>query len=497
MNIEYISPYKLIPYENNAKLHPERQVQLIANSIKEFGFQQPIVIDKHNVVVIGHGRLMASQELGLAEVPCVRAEGLTDEQVRALRLADNKVAESGWSENLLNLELSEITGIDMTDFGFDLDLNGLGFSDVDTEESELDGPDDPRDPSCQHNVFENQDRMQFPCNSYYGMPEMQVTHTTGTDFVRLCDWQEVDDLSKYICHFYYDDYKFMSLWRQPDKNIERLKLFKAVISPDFSLYTDFPRALQILSCYRRQWCGAFWQYHGIDVIPDVVWGDHDSYDYCFDGIPKGGTVAVSSVGVKNDEHWNNKEGSLFVDGYKEMMKRIQPETVLYYGDMIDGLPESNIIRIPSFYALRRDMLNEKARRTTMGRGSSKASGGKNSKLATLGVSDNNILSAANFVDVVNANGGTSQWALTAKFLGMEQDGVNWGNFQELKSRVSSVIDAGTSVGDSFTVPASKNPFVKTGDNTWESGGYKFTTEEVTNILLSTGAIGNKVKYNRV
>ena len=133
VNIEYISPLKLIPYENNAKLHPKRQVELIANSIREFGFQQPIVVDKHNVVVIGHGRLMASQELGLAEVPCVRVENLTDEQVRALRLADNKVAESGWSENLLNIELSEISGIDMRDFGFDLDLGGLDYENMELD----------------------------------------------------------------------------------------------------------------------------------------------------------------------------------------------------------------------------------------------------------------------------------------------------------------------------------------------------------------------------
>ena len=133
----------------------------------------------------------------------------------------------------------------------------------------------------------------------------------------------------------------------------------------------------------------------------------------------------------------------------------------------------------------------------MGTGKSPASKAeKNSKLATLSDSANN-LSVAKFVDVVNANTRTSQWGLTAKLLGMEQDDVNRGNFQELRSRVSSEIDAGTSVGDSFTVPASKNPFVKVGDNTWESGGYKFTTAEVTNILLSTGAIGNKVKYKKV
>ena len=356
MKIEYISPRKLIPYENNAKLHPERQVEQIAASIREFGFQQPVVIDKKNVVIIGHGRLMASELLDLPEIPCVRVENLTDEQVKALRLADNKVAESGWSENLLSMELAEISGIDMTEFGFDLDLH-LNFENDDEPEFEA---IDNRDPSFQHNAFENQDKMQFPTNSFYGMPEIEATHTTGDKFLRFCDWKEETDLSQFIAHFYYDDYKFISAWREPDKYLDRLRQFKAVVSPDFSVYTDFPRALQILACYRRQWCAAYWQYHGIDVIPDVVWGDKDSYDYCFDGIPKGGTVAVSSVGVKNDDEWNNKDGDLFLAGYNEMIKRLEPKTILYYGDIIEGVT-GNIIRIPSFYAQKRAELNEKAK----------------------------------------------------------------------------------------------------------------------------------------
>ena len=78
------------------------------------------------------------------------------------------------------------------------------------------------------------------------------------------------------------------------------------------------------------------------------------------GIPKGGTVSVSSVGVKNDPDWNGKVDNLFVSGWQEMMKRLEPETILYYGDMIEGV-EGNIIRIPSFYANKREELNEKAR----------------------------------------------------------------------------------------------------------------------------------------
>lgn len=353
MEVNYIEINKIKPYLRNAKKHPEEQVERIAESIKEFGFAQPLVVDKNNVLVIGHGRLEASKKLGYGKVPVVRLDQLSDEQIKALRLADNRTNESEWDMPLLNEELSGIFEIDMEKFGFNLD-----FMDED-EETEPKEEDD-RDPSCQHNVFENQDRMQFACNNFYGIPDMAPTQTTGDKMLRFMDWSEIDDPENYIAHFYYDDYKFISAWREPDKYLERLKKFKAVVSPDFSLYTDFPRALQILSCYRRQWCGAFWQYNGIDVIPDVVWGDKESFNYCFEGIPKYSTVAVSTVGFKRDAEWNNKDNDLFKAGYDEMMNRLEPTTVIFYGDMIEGL-EGNIIRIPSYYEQKRERLNEMAR----------------------------------------------------------------------------------------------------------------------------------------
>ena len=120
MEIVYISPGELIPYENNAKIHTPEQVERIANSIREFGFQQPIVVDKDNVVIIGHGRLFAAKELMLDTVPVVRAENLTEDQVKALRLADNKLNESPYDFTRLEAELAELSidGFDMERFGF-------------------------------------------------------------------------------------------------------------------------------------------------------------------------------------------------------------------------------------------------------------------------------------------------------------------------------------------------------------------------------------------
>lgn len=349
---------QLKPYEKNAKRHTDEQIEHIINSIKRFQFCDPIgVWGEKNVIVEGHGRYFALKKMGVKEVDCIRLDHLSDEERKAYTLVHNQATlETPFDDDLLKIELDDIFDIDMEVFGFDLSFDEGEEKEREIKEDETD--EDLRDPSCQHNVFENQDLMQFPCIGFYGIPEMKPTQTVGDKMLRFMDWKEVNDPENYIAHFYYDDYKFISAWREPNKYIERLRKFKAVVSPDFSLYTDFPRALQILSCYRRQWCGAYWQHLGIDVIPDVVWGDKESFAYCFDGIPKGGTVAVSSVGVKRDNEWNNKNGDMFKAGYDEMLKRLEPTTILFYGDMIDGL-EGNIIQIPSYYAQKREMLNER------------------------------------------------------------------------------------------------------------------------------------------
>jgi hypothetical protein len=128
MDIKYLKTSDLIPYSKNAKKHPEDQVEHIANSIKTFGFQQPIVVDQDNVVVIGHGRLLAAKKLRLDTVPCVVLSELSEEEIKALRLADNKTNESEWDLDFLDDELAEIFDIDMSDFGFDFD-SGADFFD--------------------------------------------------------------------------------------------------------------------------------------------------------------------------------------------------------------------------------------------------------------------------------------------------------------------------------------------------------------------------------
>lgn len=121
MDIKQIDLTKIKRYKRNAKKHPREQIDAIANSIRQFGFRQPIVIDGNMEVIVGHGRLEAAKQLGLKTVPVVMADDLTDEQVRAFRLADNKTNESEWDASLLDSEIDSILDIDMTQFGFEVE----------------------------------------------------------------------------------------------------------------------------------------------------------------------------------------------------------------------------------------------------------------------------------------------------------------------------------------------------------------------------------------
>jgi len=121
--IDRVPPDELIPYSNNAKEHPEEQVKKIASSIKNYGWDQPIVVDGKNEIIKGHGRLQAAELLGLSEVPVIRREDLTEAEAKASRIADNKTDESSWDEELLESEL-EILDAEET-----IDIDNIGFSD--------------------------------------------------------------------------------------------------------------------------------------------------------------------------------------------------------------------------------------------------------------------------------------------------------------------------------------------------------------------------------
>ena len=146
-------------------------------------------------------------------------------------------------------------------------------------------------------------------------------------------------------HFFIDDYLFQRAWNDPCRYAHLLSCYQAVMTPDFSMFTDYPVAVQLYNHWRKHLLGAYWQSLGLTVIPSICWSDHDSYTWCFDGEPVGGTVAVSSVGTQK----NPLARTLFLDGYFEMMRRLQPEKIIFFGDVPAGCT-GNIEHHTAFHA---------------------------------------------------------------------------------------------------------------------------------------------------
>ena len=152
----------------------------------------------------------------------------------------------------------------------------------------------------------------------------------------------IENKQKYFVHFYIDDYQFDRIWNYPEKYLELLKQFKGCIAPDFSMYIDMPKSMQIYNCFKSRVLSAYWQANGILVIPNATWSDLKSFEYCFDSLPKNSTIAVSSVGcIKNP-----KALLKFCEGFLEMKKRLSPTHILFYGEVPESLKnDKQIIQI--------------------------------------------------------------------------------------------------------------------------------------------------------
>lgn len=129
-------------------------------------------------------------------------------------------------------------------------------------------------------------------------------------------------------HFWCEDCEFESVWLRANQYPHVPAVVRQAgiaTTPDFSVFTDYPVATQIWNVYRSRLLGAIWQYQGIEVIPSVVWGDSRSFEWCFDGLPTGGTLAIATTHVAKSE----QDG--FLLGFQELLKRCEPDTVLVYG----------------------------------------------------------------------------------------------------------------------------------------------------------------------
>lgn len=334
MEIVNIKVKDLIPYEKNPRRNDEA-VQYVAASIENFGFKVPIVIDRDKTVICGHTRLKAAKKLKIKEVPCVIADDLTPEQVKAFRLADNKVSEKAeWDFDLLDEEIEDLVDL--------FDMESLGFELYDPEEAHEEAREATKEKV--RNIL-NLDTANFEGVGKYDIPEIlpvtempEVKEWIGFNYVMSDQNPEGKGV-----HFFIDDYQFERVWNDPERYVEKLQQYACVLSPDFSPFMDMPLATQIYNHYRKHWCARYWQENGVTVIPTIRASmDERSLEWYLDGEPKKSIVAISAMWTGDDEgreYFLNKE-------YAGMVEKLKPKHILVYGgnieDFGDKIPKQHI-----------------------------------------------------------------------------------------------------------------------------------------------------------
>jgi hypothetical protein len=156
-------------------------------------------------------------------------------------------------------------------------------------------------------------------------------------------------------HFFLDDYKFEQIWTNPRKYIELFQYYEGVIAPTFSVWDNQPYALNVFNMYRSRWLTRFFQSCGIPVLVDARWAGEKTYDFCFSGIEKNSPVILNTVGTKMVE--NRK---LFVSGFEQMLRVIEPSKLFVYGEYMPVKFEQYFDEVkyyPSFWAEKRERLN--------------------------------------------------------------------------------------------------------------------------------------------
>jgi len=332
MNIVNKKIKELKPYKNNPRVN-DSAVEFVKQSIKEFGYLVPIVIDRNNEIIAGHTRLKALKQLKIQEVPCVVADDLTEDQIKAFRIADNSVSDvAQWDYNKLVLELKTIS-YDMGQFGVDLGTISTEMPSIqpvteeDTEDEGWYGDERERT----YNAY-NMDLVDYVqlTNDKWQMPIIKKCSVVPSDLIGF-KYVMTNKGEKCGIHCFIDDYQFERLWNRPDEYIDLVKDYECFCSPDFSLYTDMTMPTKIWNVYRSRLIGAYYQARGVKVIPTVQWAEPETYEFCFKGIEKGGTVAVSTIGVKE----NADALELWHLGMTEMIKQVRPKTILVYGGALD------------------------------------------------------------------------------------------------------------------------------------------------------------------
>ncbi|MBO4542242.1 MAG: DUF4417 domain-containing protein [Bacteroidales bacterium] len=153
------------------------------------------------------------------------------------------------------------------------------------------------------------------------------TSIDTTEFIPFNTAKTDKEPGKKGIHTFVDDYQIDRVWNYPERYIEMFKRFNCVMSPDYSMYVNFPLAMQLWNHYRKMWVTAYMQEYGVNMIPVACWSDSRSYDFCFNGMPKESIIAVSNVGCIKGA----AQQYYFKQGFEVMLRVLQPIQILFYG----------------------------------------------------------------------------------------------------------------------------------------------------------------------
>lgn len=181
-------------------------------------------------------------------------------------------------------------------------------------------------------------RALYKSSNQWGIPDLPRTEVIPAHLLAYNDrWSTANPPQDACVHFFLDDYRFETLWTKPTRPLTRLQRVGTALTPDFSMWSQMPRIMQLWQVYRARWCGAWMVHHGVKVIPTVGWSTPESFEFCFEGIPKWSVVAVSAVGVLRDK----EAASMFARGLSESVDQLEPTKILVYGKLPDIVNRDN------------------------------------------------------------------------------------------------------------------------------------------------------------
>lgn len=321
MQIETKKISELIPAPYNPRKIGKKELESLKNSLKEFGYVEPVIWNKATGYVIGgHQRLKALKELGVEEVECVVID-VPEEKEKALNIALNKIS-GDWDKDKLFGLLDELDTKD-----FDITLTGFELADLDDYKFDEIETHDAREQSYDHYRLFEYDSSRTA--GYYQLPTIKACHYVPDELISFNYARSYKGNCNGVgVHFFIDDYQFERIWDQPFKIIERLKRFSCVFMPDFSIYMDMPKAMQIWNLYRMRMIGQIMQDAGLNMIPIIRTFGDDTIEMCLEGIEPGGVYAISTLGLKGA---SKEFKELCKHELEGVIKILTPSTILLYG----------------------------------------------------------------------------------------------------------------------------------------------------------------------